>query len=191
MMAHLVYRGSSGVQHFSGSKYVNPELGTHRFCIRTGTGKNDVIKYGLTTQSSASEYCGFKMKVSNKDAYIGRYQGYSSTASEIKSMTTLTYYSGSYWSFKGSHQYTTSTTNSGYAAMASYESRSSYETTREEKVNITKSVIETITKRLKTYYTSYQTYTSGYYQTASYMYSTIQSSISKTTEQPGNPNFDV
>jgi len=85
-MAHLAYRGSSGIQHFSGSKYVNPELGTHKFCIRTGTGINDVIKYGLTTQSDASSYCGLKFKISGMDVRIGKYAD-TLTASKNSSWT--------------------------------------------------------------------------------------------------------
>lgn len=80
-MGYLAYKGSSGMQYFSGTKYVNPELGTHKFCIRTGTGNNDVIKYGLTTQSSASKYCGLKFRISNMDARIGKYGDQLSSAS--------------------------------------------------------------------------------------------------------------
>lgn len=95
-MAYLAYRGLSGTQHFSGSKYVNPELGTHKFCIRTGTGKSDVIKYGLTTDEKASEYCGIKFKVSGMNVRIGKYgdelssSGSSSWKKESKSSFSRT-----------------------------------------------------------------------------------------------------
>lgn len=73
-MGYLITNGKNGRMSFSGTKYVNPTEGKRRICLRTGTGVNDIVRYGLTTNSSASQYCGIKMKISGSIAYIGRSQ---------------------------------------------------------------------------------------------------------------------
>lgn len=70
-MGFLVSNGKSGKLSFSGTEYVNPTHGTKRLYLRTGTGPDDVIRYGLTSDSSASNYCGIKIILKNKTAYIG------------------------------------------------------------------------------------------------------------------------
>ena len=70
-MGYLVSKGINGVMSYKGTPYVNPDKGTHRLCLRTGTGAGDIVKYGLTTNSSASQYCGMKMRIDGKVAYIG------------------------------------------------------------------------------------------------------------------------
>lgn len=71
-MGYLVSRGSEGNVSYSGTQYVNPTAGTRRLCIRTGSGEDGVVRYGLTTDPSASEYCGMRMRIDGNTAYIGR-----------------------------------------------------------------------------------------------------------------------
>ena len=73
-MGFLVSNGKNGVMSYSGTEYVNPTHGTRRLCIRTGSGSNGIVKYGLTSDSSASSYCGMKMRVDGNVAYIGKYK---------------------------------------------------------------------------------------------------------------------
>lgn len=70
-MGYLVSKGINGVMSYKGTPYVNPDKGTHRLCLRTGTGAGDIVKYGLTSNSSASQYCGMKMRIDGNVAYIG------------------------------------------------------------------------------------------------------------------------
>lgn len=189
-MAYLAYMRASEVNYFSGSQYVNPELGTHKFYIRTGTGNDDVIKYGLTSQSSASKYCGFKFKVSNMDIRIGRYEGFSSTESILKTTSGKQYYSQSYRSFKGNYQVTSSNTHSNLNPT-SYQSTSSSNIRVENGVNITELLTQSTMKQYAVYSTMKQSFTSGYYSSVSSLYSSITSTISKIMEQSGNPNFDL
>lgn len=96
-MGYLVTRGREGNVSYSGSRYVNPAAGTRRLCIRTGTGENGVVRYGLTTNSSASEYCGMRMRIDGNTAYIGRsepaVQTSSYTASSLSSSGRLSTHS--------------------------------------------------------------------------------------------------
>lgn len=71
-MGHLVSKGINGTVSYKGTQYVNPDRGTHKLCLRTGLGSGDVVKYGLTSNSSASQYCGMKMRIDGNVAYIGR-----------------------------------------------------------------------------------------------------------------------
>ena len=87
-MGYLVTRGTGGNAAYSGTQYANPSAGTRRVCIRTGTGVNDVIKYGLTTNSSASAYCGMRMRVEGGVAYIGRSETRSTTSVSSRVITT-------------------------------------------------------------------------------------------------------
>lgn len=71
-MGYLVSKGIGGTISYSGTEYINPNKGTHKLCLRTGLNSVDVVKYGLTSNSSASEYCGMKMRIDGNIAYIGR-----------------------------------------------------------------------------------------------------------------------
>lgn len=203
-MAHLVYRGSSGIQHFSGSKYVNPELGTHRFCIRTGTGNNNVVKYGLTTQSSASKYCGFKFKVSGMDVYLGKYgdvadtKTISSTYTQkpIVSKTSSQTYSRTSTSKTGISG-VTSVTNCTYTYLNFYRSLSSTYTISSKSETNTFSGICSKTTRTQTWstyngkwsYSGTKWYRSNTYATWSQTFRT-ESSLYYLGE-PSDPNFDL
>lgn len=89
-MGYLVTRSNDKNVSYSGTQYVNPStsMGTRRLCIRTNTGIDDIVKYGLTTNSSASNYCGLRMRMDGKTAYIG--QCYSSTGTSTTSSTNTT-----------------------------------------------------------------------------------------------------
>lgn len=84
-MGYLISRRTNANISYNGTQYLNPEVGTRKLCIRTGTKPEDVIKYGLTSNSSASSYCGMRMFVDGNVAYIGRYEP---TVAQIKTSTT-------------------------------------------------------------------------------------------------------
>ena len=65
---------TTSVAKYSGPAHCNPTENTKKICVRTGTGENDVVKYGLTTNTGAKKYCGFRMNIDGKTAYIGRSQ---------------------------------------------------------------------------------------------------------------------
>lgn len=72
------------------SIYTNPMYGTHRVCVRTGTGANDIVKYGLTNDSRASGYCGFKLRMPNgSTAYIGMNSTYTSSQSRSSTRSSM------------------------------------------------------------------------------------------------------
>lgn len=88
-MAGLVFRSGNGKNMtYSGSRYVNPSHGTRKLCIRTGTGPNDIIRYGLTSNSSASQYCGIRMRVDGKVAYIGCAGSFTTVGTHVQSSVT-------------------------------------------------------------------------------------------------------
>ena len=187
-------------QHiFSGNKYVNPELETHRFCIRTGTGSNDIVKYGLTTQSSASQYCGFKFNVSGKEAYIGRYQGGTHSNSE--------FYEGNFGLF--SKSYSRNSRTVGYTSTASTESIAA--TINSSKVNnysmstsssnsySSENYYISKTENIHTLYnttsgrTARTTYRSQYFEYITATYTKLRKSIYYMSEEQGGikTNFDL
>ena len=84
----IVSRSSNGQAiSYSGSQYT-PPLDGKKLCIRTGTGPNDILKYGLTSNSSASSYCGMRMRIENGIAYIGRSEVKSVYSDEIYTTTS-------------------------------------------------------------------------------------------------------
>lgn len=83
-MGGLVFRSNGRNISFKDPIYTNGKYsGTRHLCLRTGTGSNDVVKYGLTSNRSASVYCPMKLRVDGKDAYIGKI-----STSERKVVTT-------------------------------------------------------------------------------------------------------
>lgn len=108
-MGHLVTKArNSGKISYSGTQYVNPINGTKRLCIRTGTKPNDIIKYGLTTNSSASEYCGMRMKIDGNTAYIGRSEEPFKSAYNINSVIKTSRGTSTYQTYYKTIQYTLS-----------------------------------------------------------------------------------
>lgn len=106
-MSALAVRNKNGEKiYYSGSQFDGFEnIGTHHLCIRTGSGENDVQKYGLTSTPLNDKYKALRMKISDgatgKDAYIA--QKY------ISSMTHTASYSSGY----DSSQILASETNTG------------------------------------------------------------------------------
>ena len=80
-MGGLVIRAPAGIQSFTGSQYVSPANGTRRLCVRTGTGINDIVKYGLTSDTSASSYCCMRLRMDGQTAMIGRSETFTSSSS--------------------------------------------------------------------------------------------------------------
>lgn len=107
-MGYLISRRTNANISYNGTQYLNPEVGTRKLCIRTGTKPEDVIKYGLTSNSSASSYCGMRMFVDGNVAYIGRYEP---TVAQTKTSTTW------YTSFFGSNSYSGSYMNTRSANL--------------------------------------------------------------------------
>lgn len=109
---------------YSGTPYVNPINGTKRLCLRTGTGEYDVVKYGLTTNSSAVQYCGLRMKIDGQTAYIGRSETASSTFSKGKNVSYTRTTSMRTNSTVSSSSYSTSYTTSSATNWYSYTTSS-------------------------------------------------------------------
>ncbi len=89
-MAGIVYKYNNKYTSLTGSEYTQPNAGTARLCVKYGT---STVKYGLTTNTSASQYCGIRMKVNNGIAYIGRTESTKTTVNTSSSTsirTTLT-----------------------------------------------------------------------------------------------------
>ena len=124
-MGYLVSRGSGGNISYSGTNYVNPTHGTHKLCLRTGTGTNDIVKYGFTTNTSASKYCGMRMRIEGNVAYLGCYQSgsntYNTSQSTSRRSTSIYNYSTS------SNSSSTISTSATRSTISNYMSTSSYQ----------------------------------------------------------------
>lgn len=87
-MSYLNYK-SGNTYALSGTEYINPTHGTARLNIQVGS-RTD--KYGLTTDTTAKNYCKIEVKVGTKTAYIGRYSSYTTssnyTTTSIGDVTT-------------------------------------------------------------------------------------------------------
>ena len=153
-MAGLNLCMSTGIQRFTGTEYVNPAHGTRRLCVRTGTGADDVAKYGLTSDMSASKYCGMRMYMDGKYAYIGRSQTYTSSRSSQYDTTST----------RQSNYETTSTRSSQYNTTSSRQSNYNTEDWRW-------SQYDTYTTERRTHgsYVDYNNYSGLYYRSSSYV----------------------
>lgn len=153
-MSGLVMRSSDGkAVSYMGTAYQNPAEGKRKLCIRTGTAQNDVVRYGFTSDRSASQYCGMRMCIDGNTAYIGR----SITQSRSSS-------------------YSTQTTQQATRSSAYVSSSTLVTQSKTSKSTFTTSLVSTVTGSVPltytssfTYYTyntiratSYATYTSGY-----------------------------
>ncbi len=150
-MGYLVSNGRNGRVEYSGTQYVNLPGGTKKLCVRTGTGPNDVIRYGLTTRSSASAYCGLRMRIEGGVAYIGRRETRSASGVEVRTESTSMTISTS----------VSSTSSSKYSVTHAYS------TTKQSNYVASETVRETLT----------ETYVTTSLRTSS----TSSSSLSKTT----------
>lgn len=111
---------------YSGPQYCNPIYGDRKLVMRTGTGKDDVVKYGLTTNTNAKEYCGLRMRIDGNVAYIGRVDeqtlGFEQSKNQVYTRTTgIATMTSTVSSLSSSSTYT----SSGYTDHYSY-SYSSY-----------------------------------------------------------------
>ena len=89
-MAGLAFRNpGGGMFHATGTQYVNPTHGTRRLCLRTGAGANDIVKYGFTSDMSASQYCRMSMRMPN--GVVGRIGRYQTMTKSSSSSTNVQY----------------------------------------------------------------------------------------------------
>ena len=187
---------------YSGTPYVNPSDGKRRLCIRTGTGKHDVVKYGLTTNSSASQYCGMRMRIDGKTAYIGRYETTSSSYSRgrdnVAISTTSTQINSTVSSSSRSASYTSSNSERSYTYSSSEFKTSSGTVSRSSSVEIMNErgfipikqyipgnvyVNETTTYSSRTYlYNSHSSTSSAYRSPVSYFTTTSQSAYNVSVQ---------
>lgn len=95
-MSGLAVRNQNGeAVHYTGSQFSGLEnTGTHHLCIRTGTGADDVVKYGLTSTPLNDKYKGLRMRIPDhaggnggRDAYIAQRYSVSESASSSKTYT--------------------------------------------------------------------------------------------------------
>jgi hypothetical protein len=64
----LVLKGNTNNISYSGTQYTGlSSYGTHHLCLRTGTGTDDIVRYGLTTDTSSG---GLRMRIGEKTAGI-------------------------------------------------------------------------------------------------------------------------
>ena len=66
-MSGLVFRRNGSIS-LTGSQYTNPSTGTMRLCVRDSYG--NIVRYGLTSNSSASEYSP-TIHINGTKCYIG------------------------------------------------------------------------------------------------------------------------
>lgn len=95
-MSGLAVRNQNGeTVHYTGSQFSGLEnTGTHHLCVRTGTGADDVVKYGLTSTPLNDKYKGLRMRIPDhaggnggRDAYIAQRYSVSESASSSKTYT--------------------------------------------------------------------------------------------------------
>lgn len=186
-MKGLVYKQSNSLISLTGNAYTNPQnYGTARMCVKKGS---DTVKFGLTTNTSASQYCGIRMKLNGNTAYIGRIDNYtsmitttSSTSSSWNTSSTreeekrVDYqdYSTSSWSGTEEHWYQTNT-----QLQSQGTSKYEYETTVEKGTAVTSPYSRTVSVTV----TNYE-YNIKYYSTTDY----VNYDILKTTIATGNIN---
>ena len=93
-MSYLIQR-LDGFNTTYGADYANLTGGTKKLYIRTAT--NGVLTYPLTTDTSASQYCKFKIKIGNSTAYLAKSKSSSYTSTNSKN-TTISMVSTTFWS---------------------------------------------------------------------------------------------
>lgn len=95
-MSGLAVRNQNGeAVHYTGSQFAGLEnTGTHHLCVRTGTGADDVVKYGLTSEPLNDKYKGLRMRIPDhaggnggRDAYIAQRYSVSTSASSARTYT--------------------------------------------------------------------------------------------------------
>ena len=119
-MGGLVIRAPAGIQSFTGSQYVSPANGTRRLCVRTGTGINDIVKYGLTSDTSASSYCCMRLRMDGQMAMIGRSETFTSSSSSNWTVASSSRQTGTYATYTYSGSYTYSGTTYSTSKVGPY-----------------------------------------------------------------------
>lgn len=119
-MGGLVIRAPAGIQSFTGSQYVSPANGTRRLCVRTGTGINDIVKYGLTSDTSASSYCCMRLRMDGQTAMIGRSETFTSSSSSHWTVASSSRQTGTYATYTYSGSYTYSGTTYSTSKVGPY-----------------------------------------------------------------------
>ena len=85
-MSGLAIRYNGSNIYYTAAEYTGiSNLGTHKLCVRTN---GTVLSYPLTTNTSASQYCKFKIKVANSTAYLAK--SFSNSSSYTRSTNTTT-----------------------------------------------------------------------------------------------------
>lgn len=168
-MSYLVYRCHSTSSALSESEYT-PIAGTARLNLKTGTRAEDVVRYGWTTDSSATKYCPIRAVVKEgMTAFIGR------ASTEQSSYTVSTF--------------TATTSNSSYGVTDTITTGYSYHTNTGTYTNT-----NTLTSTKTTGYqpnTKVTTYTRDYTTTRASTYDTSYHTTSEayvsgiTTENYG------
>lgn len=174
-MGGIVYKRGNNIVSLTGTEYTAPNAGTARLVILTAAGTANTIKYGLTTDATASGYSP-AISVAGKKCFIGR-----KTSSSTSGTSASTY------------SVTSDTTSSAYTS--NYNTTVNTRTSRSETASYTETYgdITGVATSYSRY--SYDSYTSSYayYKTyASYSDKLPMTSVpyyyssSKTTEFNGN-----
>ena len=124
-----VKKGNSTIS-YTGTEY-QFDAGEKHLYIRTGLGANDIIKYPLTTETSASQYCNLAFKVGDQTCYIARKElrnlVFNTLPTENVSSTnsnTQAIYLDSQTYIDSNDRYTTATFNR-YSTQTNYSLRNS------------------------------------------------------------------
>lgn len=133
-MGYLCYRASGGVVSLSGTKYTGLDsYGTRHLCLRTGTSANDVVRYGLTTNTSVTDLkmslSGKKVGIANRFTTTASYSTTTSVSSSVStSQQSISQYSSSNprvsgastWKSLGATSSSSFTTGNSYGTSSSF-----------------------------------------------------------------------
>lgn len=85
-MPFIVQRYSNSTLSYSGSQYQSLNGGTKKLQFKSGT---STFNYPLTTNTSASQYCKFKIKVGNSTAFLAQSISTSTSSSSSSSISSF------------------------------------------------------------------------------------------------------
>ena len=85
-MKGIVYKQKNSLVSLTGNTYTQPVGSGARLYVKHENGN---VPFGLTTNSSASQYCGIRMKIDGQTAYIGRRE--TATTSVVNTYDVATY----------------------------------------------------------------------------------------------------
>lgn len=131
-MAGIVYKLSNGTYGLTASEYTQPNAGIARLCVKYS---NSTIKYGLTTKTSATQYCKMAIRHSGQNYYIGRRESSASTVN-TSSSNSISISTSTSSSTSSSKEYNTqSSTIVNTTLTQSYEQTSAKNSTGQSQVN--------------------------------------------------------